>query len=118
MTLLLLLEFVEKEETKYICKFFNQTWAILFNDYKKSDAKYKGKIGKNDISVFVPEHNYVGYLRWLASFGTHIDIHTYGVFQSTTHAIKSYMSFMIYMTYMSSVIWHAYILQYGCQKKH
>ena len=29
----------------------------------------------------------------------------------------SYMSYMSFMTYMTSVIWHAYILQYGCQKK-
>ena len=53
---------------------------------KKNSEKYKGKIRKQDISVFGPKHNLVGYLKWLAaflsnaSFDTYIEIHTYMVF--------------------------------------
>ena len=36
--------------------------------YKGNSEKYKGKIRKQDISVFSPKHNFVGYLRWLAVF--------------------------------------------------
>ena len=56
------------------------------------------------------------YLRWLhswgynASFDIYIVIHTYGVWQSTLH-----IKYIIYV-----ILWHivhAYIVQYGCQKK-
>ena len=36
--------------------------------YKGNSEKYKGKIRKQDISVFEPKHNVKGCLRWLAAF--------------------------------------------------